>query len=51
MERYEYKVERITCDLESYLNKMANDGWRCVSVSHPTGLGWSVVVVLERKIN
>lgn len=51
MDKYEYKVERIGSDLEAYLNDMSKDGWRCVSVSAATGLGWTHIVVLERLVN
>lgn len=49
--KYEYKVERISDDLEVYLNKQSANGWRCVGVTTNTGLGWSVTVVLERIVD
>lgn len=48
--KYEYKVERVGSDLEAYLNTMAAEGWRCVSVTTATGLGLTYYVVLEREI-
>ena len=51
MKNYEYKVERISGDLEQYLNEKAKLGWRCVSVTQATGLGWTQIVVLEKLIN
>ena len=44
----EYKVERISDDLEKYLNEKGSQGWRCASVTTATGLGWTHIVVLER---
>lgn len=44
----EYKVERISNDLEKYLNEKGSQGWRCASVTTATGLGWTYIVVLER---
>lgn len=44
----EYKVERISGDLEKYLNEKGIQGWHCASVTTATGLGWTYVVVLER---
>lgn len=44
----EYKVERISDDLEKYLNEKGSQGWRCASVTTATGLGWTYVVILER---
>lgn len=46
--KYEYKVERISGDLEKYLNEKGTQGWRCVSITTATGLGWTQIVVLER---
>lgn len=48
--KYEYRVERIGNDLQGYLNKMASDGWRCVSTMTNTGLGWTTTFVLEREV-
>ena len=50
MKKYEYKVERIAENLESYLNDRADEGCRCVSVMPATGLGWTQVVVLEKIV-
>lgn len=50
MQKYEYKVEKIASDLQTYLNEKAEQGWRCVSVTTSTGLGWTQIVVLEREI-
>lgn len=50
MSRYEYKVEKISRDLQCYLNEQASEGWRCVSVLTNTGLGWTLTVVLEREV-
>ena len=47
---FEYKVERISWDLEEYLNEKASQGWRCVGVTSNTGLGLTVTVVLEKVI-
>lgn len=48
--RYEYDVERISCDLEKYLNEKKRHGWNCVSVTNATGLGWTRTVVLKRAV-
>lgn len=45
-----YKVERISGDLEKYLNEKGSQGWRCASVTTATGLGWTQIVVLERDV-
>lgn len=49
MKKYSYKVERVTGELQEYLNKQAQEGWRCISVSASTGLGWTQLVVLEKE--
>ena len=48
--RYEYKVERVSGDLEKYLNKQSSQGWRCISVTSATGLGWTQIIVLEKIV-
>lgn len=48
--RYEYDVERISCNLEKYLNEKKRHGWNCVSVTNATGLGWTRTVVLKRAV-
>lgn len=48
--RYKYKVKRISGDLKKYLNKQSSKGWRCVSVTTATGLGWTQVVVFEKAV-
>ncbi|MEZ3445032.1 MAG: hypothetical protein K1W30_07870 [Lachnospiraceae bacterium] len=48
--RYEYKVERVSGDLEKYLNKQSSQGWRCISVTTATGLGWTQIIVLEKIV-
>lgn len=48
--RYEYDVERISCDLEKYLNEKKRHGWNCVSVTNATGLGWTRTVVLKKSV-
>lgn len=48
--RYEYDVERISCDLEKYLNEKKRHGWNCVSVTNATGLGWTRTVVLKKAV-
>lgn len=49
MKKYVYKTERISEGLTKYLNEQAKAGWRCVSVSASTGLGWTQLVVLEKE--
>lgn len=48
--RYDYKVDRVSGDLEKYLNEKSSQGWRCVSVTTATGLGWTQIVVLEKAV-
>lgn len=49
--KYEYKVEKISGNLQEYLNKQSEQGWRCVSTMTNTGLGWTITVVLEKIID
>lgn len=46
----DYKVKRISGDLEKYLNEKGSQGWRCVSVTTATGLGLTHIIVLERAV-
>ncbi len=50
MKKYVYKTKRIDSNIEDYLNKQAEEGWRCVSVSASTGLGWTHLAVFEKEI-
>lgn len=49
----EYKVERISSCLETYLNEKARQGWRCVSVMPATEphLEWTKIAVFERIVD
>lgn len=49
----EYKVERISSCLETYLNEKACQGWRCVSVMPATEphLEWTKIAVFERIVD
>lgn len=51
MAKYEYKVERFSGDLEAFLNTKGSQGWRCVSVTTATGLGWTQIIVLEKPVD
>lgn len=45
----EYKVERISGFLETYLNKKASQGWRCISVLPATEpyLEWTQIAIFN----
>lgn len=49
----EYKVERISGFLETYLNKKASQGWRCISVLPATEpyLEWTQIAIFERIVD
>lgn len=47
---YEYKVETYKVrEAEASMNKLANEGWRVVTVSPNMAVGYGLVVTYERK--
>lgn len=51
--KYEYRVERISGFLETYLNEKASQGWRCISVMPATEpyLEWTQIAIFERIVD
>ena len=49
---FEYKVEVYKVrDAEYGMNRMAQEGWRVISVSPNMAMGYGIVVTFERQIN
>ncbi|NDO46361.1 DUF4177 domain-containing protein [Clostridium sp. MD294] len=47
---YEYKVETYKVNAaEEAMNKLANDGWRVITVSPNMAIGYGIIVTYERK--
>lgn len=49
---FEYKIETYKVKAaEEEINKLAQLGWRVISVSPNLALGYGIVVTYERKVN